>query len=118
MSASYKGYTLGKVKNVYRDPEGYAFRIGHKQTDGTVNIYYISKKRDLEVGQDKCPSLPESLVSEIYMNLVEVPEKKNEEAFKQFKKAENFHNMYKPGGLGYLFLKSKVTKERKFKKEL
>jgi hypothetical protein len=109
---THKGYTLSKnkKKRIFVDSEGYCFKIGHARENGTVYIRYLLAKRETALFGGNVPFISLELAAELYLNLVGIPEKKQEKE----EKLEKLHDMYKPGGIGYLMTKqsSKVGKKQ------
>lgn len=90
----YKGYSKSIRKNHYVDPEGRVFKFGYRTADDNISVNYLSSKIDIyQMTKDVYVDLQNNLL----YNTADLQKKKE--------KWEEMDELYKPGGLGYLFLK-------------
>lgn len=110
---NYKGYALSSRNGCYTDPKGNCFTMGWKQSNNTVIVHYISEKKEMEIfGKDGPTVIPLDVADALVGFEIVIREKKEEEE-KQRAKIEAMENMYRPGGIGYLFLKQKTQVGKK-----
>ena|ERR1700734_14462 len=91
------GYSTTKRKNHYADPDGFVFKFGRKQTDGTISLIYCSRKE----------SLPTSMPYEKAMKILSYLGEQKEEDPGSNKRVKDLDETYRPGSLGYHFAKTR-----------
>jgi hypothetical protein len=100
MSPSFKGYSKSVRKGYYVDPDGFVFRFGRKQSDGNISLFYLSNDKSSK----QC-----YMEWDMYTQLQNVINRDSVED----QKINTNHELFKPGGIGFLFLKQQTLVGKK-----
>lgn len=92
----YKGFSKSQFPGIYIAPNRRRFRFGH--TTGKSMAYYFG---DFPIA-NQLTFMPLELAQDIIDNLEKGPDPR------ELHRAQRTHQLYKPGGLGYLFLKQQT----------
>lgn len=120
------GWGLGKRLCNYHDPDGNLFKMvlyhePNPEKEQYINVRYLSQKKEDELfprGGDQ-PKIPISVCFEL-LDLDELASKEYEDKISNTdqnissnQKVNTLHDIYKPGGIGYLFLKQSTAVGKK-----